>query len=131
MDWTSDSDPSPFWLRWNSLSETQQQEVEQATVEQAAVQNEATMKELRIVAAAIVKPDGTQVWLPPPARHHDVARKIVLDDGEYDDGSAQGFRVNDGSFASRETALVIATKAGQIVARCGGDHIRLYSENLW
>jgi hypothetical protein len=89
------------------------------------------VKELRIIAAAIVKPNGTQVWLPPPARHGDIVRKIAREDGVYDDRSEQGFRVNDGSFASRETALIIATEAGQIVARCGGDHVRLYSENLW
>lgn len=90
------------------------------------------MRDLKIVAAAIVKPDGTQVWLPPPARHDDIVREIIRTDGWYDDSqSAQGFRVNDGSFASRRAALVIAKNAGQIIRRCGGDHIRLYSENLW
>jgi hypothetical protein len=43
----------------------------------------------------------------------------------------QGFVDQFGAFHSRESALNIATKAGQIFRRCGGDEKQLFSENLY
>lgn len=50
---------------------------------------------------------------------------------ERPDRHEQGFVTDRGRFVGREEALAIATAAGQIQYRCGGDDIRLYSENLW
>lgn len=46
-------------------------------------------------------------------------------------GSEQGFVDQFGTFLTREEALPIARAAGQIRFRCGGDEIRLYSDNLY
>lgn len=90
------------------------------------------MEALRVVAAAILKLDGDEiVSLPPPARHHDLITLLTKRDGVYDWRNEQGFLLSDGQFARRAPALIIAREAGQIVARCGGDQTRLYSENLW
>ena len=43
----------------------------------------------------------------------------------------QGFIDQFGAFMSREAALKVATEAGQIIRRCGGDDTRLFSENLY
>jgi hypothetical protein len=43
----------------------------------------------------------------------------------------QGFVDQHGVFLTREEAMEIARAAGQIVRRCGGDSIRLFSENLY
>lgn len=43
----------------------------------------------------------------------------------------QGFVDNKGQFLTREEAWDVATEAGQILRRCGGDGGRLYSENIY
>jgi len=43
----------------------------------------------------------------------------------------QGFIDQYGTFFNRQDALKIATAANQIIRRCGGDNIALYSENLY
>lgn len=43
----------------------------------------------------------------------------------------QGFIDQFGAFMTREEAHAVATAAGQIIKRCGGDEHRLYSENLY
>ena len=43
----------------------------------------------------------------------------------------QGFVDNFGNFLTREEAWVVAEKAGQIIYRCGGDGVKLFSENLY
>lgn len=43
----------------------------------------------------------------------------------------QGFVDQYGTFLTREEAWSIAEKAGQIVRRCGGDGVKLFSENLY
>lgn len=43
----------------------------------------------------------------------------------------QGFIDQRGEFLTREEAHQVATAAGQIIRRCGGDEGRLYSENLY
>ena len=45
--------------------------------------------------------------------------------------SEQGFIDQNGTFLTREEALEIATREGQIVRRCGGDERKLFSENLY
>lgn len=98
--------------------------------------------DLRVVAAAIRirfagALDHDQVRelvlsVPRPGRHHNVLylshRAGLNDEG---DECEQGFVLSDGSFASRERARQVAEAAGQIIARCGGDRVALFSENLW
>lgn len=43
----------------------------------------------------------------------------------------QGFIDQNGWFLTREEAHKVATDAGQIIRRCGGDEKRLFSENLY
>ncbi len=45
--------------------------------------------------------------------------------------SEQGFVDQRGSFLTREEALEIAQKEGQIIRRCDGDEKELFSENLY
>lgn len=86
----------------------------------------------RIERAAIRTADGTVYSVRRPLRHHHVihvmGRARWL---EHEATLEQGFVTDRGRFVGREEALAIATAAGQIQSRCGGDDIRLYSENLW
>ena len=43
----------------------------------------------------------------------------------------QGFIDQRGEFLTREEAHKVATEAGQIIRRCGGDDGTLFSENLY
>lgn len=89
----------------------------------------------RIISAAIMVGGRTLICsLPPPARHHDIMEAAFkLGDGycEYFGDDEQGFLTNAGRFVGRHEAHAIATAAGQIIRRCGGDERTLYSENLW
>ncbi len=80
----------------------------------------------RIVACAIQDMHGLVCSLPAPARHH----HILQAHGGLA-GQEQGFLTSEGLFVDRRKAHAIATRAGQIVHRCGGDDETLYSENLW
>lgn len=87
----------------------------------------ARMRE-RIDCAAVRLSTGEVLSLPRPARHHQVLRSGSR---AWEDDHEQGFTTTAGRFVGREEALRIARRQGQIVHRCGGDHIRLFSENLW
>lgn len=70
------------------------------------------------------------------ARHNDslmISQKQHLDDYVLSQiiGEEQGFVDQYGTFHTREDAHKIATKQDQFFRRCGGDEIRLYSENLY
>lgn len=89
----------------------------------------------RAVCAAIQSPNGAIICSP---RHYDPLMHAQLnmvnpDNKEWKDRSkiVQGFVDQWGRFMDRETALRVATDAGQIIRRCGGDNRRLYSENLY
>jgi hypothetical protein len=83
----------------------------------------------RIVAAAILWEDRHPIWLPAPARHHNVLHLIhyiTLVDHVF---GAQGFMTSEGRFVEREEAGQIALAAGQTdKLKWGPD---LYSEDLW
>jgi len=92
------------------------------------------MSELRVVAVAIRKPDGTIVSLPPPARHHHLIRVIYaeIEKTVDHDNYPQGFLLSDGTFATRKRALAVATAANQLIRRgLGCDDEMLFSENVW
>jgi hypothetical protein len=98
---------------------------------------------IRVVAAAArFRFDGELVHdqarelilsVPAPGRHHNVlylAHRLGFEDSDIRQFE-HGFLLSDGTFATRERAHEVATEAGQIVRRCGGDHHTLFSENLW
>lgn len=84
----------------------------------------------RVVCAAIRGKAGRVIC---SARHFDdlMRRQVAAD--VFGDWSVaeQGFIDQRGEFMTREEAHKIATEAGQIIRRCGGDEGRLFSENLY
>jgi hypothetical protein len=66
------------------------------------------------------------------ARHHDkVMNAQIKAAGDTHIGETQGFIDQFGDFLTREEALDIAQRNGQIRRRCGGDTRELFSENLY
>jgi hypothetical protein len=87
----------------------------------------------RVVCAALRSKDGAVIC---GARHFDavmVATIVASDplDARKWKQAEQGFIDQHGEFLTREEAHKVATEAGQIVRRCGGDEERLFSENLY
>ncbi len=65
-------------------------------------------------------------------RHHDSFMNKAIKTCSVDRiGMKQGFITNKGNFLERKEALELAIKTDQRKFRCGGDDIRLYSENLY
>lgn len=66
-------------------------------------------------------------------RHFDnfIRQQIAIRGDSHVEWHEQGFVDQFGQFLTREEALALATKNGQIYRRCGGDEKRLYSENLY
>lgn len=87
----------------------------------------------RIVCAAI-RHSGTGLVVCG-ARHFDDVmhgQLMALDGlGMTDEWDEQGFIDQRGNFLTREEAFAVASAAGQIMRRCGGDDGRLFSENLY
>lgn len=83
--------------------------------------------ERRIVCAAIRRKTGHPT-IVCGVRHWD---RLMLASAFCHDGWEQGFVDNRGDFLTREEAHKVATEAGQITRRCGGDEGRLFSENLY
>ena len=85
----------------------------------------------KVVAAAIIAPNGACISLPPPARHHDVIRHMVHDLGiDPPIVGTQGFLLSDGSFAHRRMAWECAAYNGQFLPG-KGSFTQLYSEDVW
>jgi acyl carrier protein len=85
----------------------------------------------RVVCAALRHEDGRIVI---GVRHLDpLMRQIIQVSGGINEWerAEQGFVDQFGVFMTREEALTVATEANQIIRRCGGDTLRLYSENLY
>ena len=87
----------------------------------------------KVICAATVLPSGLMLV---GARHADKAmlaqakaagQKYALTNRADNEGFIDQFAV----FMTREEAWIIASEAGQIVRRVGGDGERLYSENLY
>lgn len=85
--------------------------------------------EQRIVCAAI-RNDVYDIICSP--RHWDSLMRVQvsLSSGKWD-MAEQGFVDQHGEFLTREQAFKVATEAGQIIRRCGGDDGKLFSENLY
>ena len=83
---------------------------------------------MRRVVCAAVRGDDGKVFLG--ARHgHALERyREARPDGADPE---QGFVDQKETFLTREEAREIAVNAGQVTHRCGGDDLRLYSENLY
>ena len=86
----------------------------------------------RIVCAANKFEGIGKTFIVLGARHYDkLMREAIerLPAGSYE--KEQGFIDQLGNFLTREEAFVVATTAGQIIRRVGGDEGRLFSENLY
>ena len=69
-------------------------------------------------------------------RHYDQVMheqlKLIDRDSSWKNGNTiQGFIDQYGVFMDRKEAWIVATNAGQIIKRVGGDGEELYSENLY
>lgn len=83
----------------------------------------------RVVCAAIRDLSGRIVC---GARHFDVVMvRAIGEMMSFVEPWEQGFIDQRGDFMTREEAHKVATEAGQIIRRCGGDEGRLFSENLY
>lgn len=84
------------------------------------------------VDKAAIKDDSGTVWsIPRPARHHNIIS--FMRNNFYKgpvSGNHQGFILSDGTFATREEALVVALAANQVKNDkiIGGT---LTSEDMW
>lgn len=92
--------------------------------------------ERRIVCAAVMYPKRPDIILVGP-RHFDTvmrdqySRFFTRGTALGEDESVQGFLDQRGEFLTREEAHKVATEAGQIIRRVGGDDGILFSENLY
>lgn len=89
----------------------------------------ASLMSVRIDRAAIKV--GNRVFsLPQPMRHDNIVRVIYDELGpDWMGEETEGFLTTAGDFLTRETALVIALAAGQVIKPL---HLgRLYSEEMW
>lgn len=85
---------------------------------------------MKIIAAAVLLPNGAILTKPPPARHPDL-RLTAERFGNW--VLVNGFLTDSGEFVDRRDAYSIAEAAGQIVNVFDVAHVkgRLYSEDLW
>ena len=87
----------------------------------------------RVVCSALRSKDGAVIC---GARHFDAVMVATIAASDPLDArkwklAEQGFIDQRGEFLTREEAHKVATDAGQIIRRCGGDEGRLFSENLY
>jgi hypothetical protein len=83
-----------------------------------------------ITMAAILDRFGLPVFLPAPARHHDVIRWLVDRGDPTPITGKQGFMTSANRFVDRVEACRIARDAEQIRTKHGPDN-QLFSEDLW
>jgi hypothetical protein len=84
----------------------------------------------RIVAAAIVQPDGIVYVVPRPGRHHHVLHHMNGRGNTHDTYRSQGFITSDGEFVDRDAAMRIAATSGQLIRPVQGRTF-LMSEDVW
>lgn len=85
---------------------------------------------LTVIAAAVLQ--GNKIYtMPPPKRHCHIIHAMSRTEGlERVTQKMQGFRLSDGTFATREEAMVVARVAGQIVREPRLED-KLLSEDVW
>lgn len=83
----------------------------------------------RVLAAAVRLGTGVVCFELPPARHHTVVHKLHAEGHRQQQADEQGFILDDGRFVSREEAVGIAQRCGQIEEPKWPP--KLYSEDLW
>jgi len=83
----------------------------------------------RVVCAANRRQEDG--WIICGARHWDKVMRSQITDTDKSGSWEQGFIDQFGDFLTREEAWVVAAAQNQIRRRCGGDGVRLYSENLY
>lgn len=91
---------------------------------------------VRVVCAASKNAEGDVI---ASVRHHDmvfhrVVKSLSLEKQAVwkDHGNiVQGFLLSDGSFCTREEAMIIAKQNGQLIREPYGKGTELYSENLY
>jgi hypothetical protein len=90
-------------------------------------------KQRRIVCAALKNKNSGDIICGP--RHFDsIMHMQIRNTGhprEFWKFAEQGFVDQYGKFLTREEAWKVASIAGQILYRCGGDGEKLFSENLY
>ena len=86
----------------------------------------------RVVCAAI-RYGGCEGIMFLGPRHFDATMNALIMSWTHalSGPKEEGFIDQFGAFMSREEAHKVATEAGQIIRRCGGDDTRLFSENLY
>ncbi len=86
---------------------------------------------LQVDAVAINQNDKIYT-LPPPARHPDLMKYMVMElQCQMPVRGEQGFVLSDSSFATRERAAEVALTAGQCVMPLFYHGKELHSEDLW
>jgi len=85
----------------------------------------------RVVCAACLSKCGKYMVLG--VRHWDTLMHTTagMMDGKINWHGDQGFIDSNRNYLTREQALKVAKKSGQIIRRCGGDEKELFSENLY
>lgn len=102
----------------------------QGNLSDATVKEGAHLHRVLCAALLVAKADGDQV-IVAGIRHFDELMIAHLKVIGFRHGEVQGFLDSRGNFLTREEAFEVATNAGQIVRRVGGDEGRLFSENLY
>ena len=85
---------------------------------------------LTVISAAVLQDDKIYT-MPPPKRHADVIHAMSRTGGlKRVTQVMQGFRLSDGTFVTREEAMVVARVAKQLIRE---PHVeeKLFSEDVW
>jgi len=88
---------------------------------------------MKIDRAAIIHNDKIYTG-DGKSRHGEIGIKMIKDGAckrPYPGGNAQGFVTEDGKFVDRETALMMAIRAGQVKAGETCHRRMLFSEDLY
>ena len=88
------------------------------------------MPKQRVIVCAAIRNELTNKIICGP-RHFDMVMRGQIADKRHCLIMEQGFVDQFGVFLTREEAWEIANEAGQIKYRVGGDHNKLFSENLY
>jgi hypothetical protein len=84
------------------------------------------------IVAAAVRRNRLVFSMEAPARHHHILNTMSIQEEIDALAVEQGFLTSEGRYVDRVEGLAIATLAGQIIRRSGGENAKeLFSEDLW